>query len=155
MRHRWWRLLLALLVTASLSLSCGRGPDLSRPPEIRYGEDVCDQCRMIISEARFAAAYVTAAGDTRRFDDIGDMLAYMGDRHEDVAAIWVHDYETEAWLRAEEAHYVVSEHVHTPMGHGIVAFADDARAEAFAAEVGGQVAAWPELQAMGVGHVHP
>ena len=40
--------------------ACGGGTDTTQPPEILYGQDVCDECDMIISEEKYAAAYWTA-----------------------------------------------------------------------------------------------
>jgi len=113
--------------------ACQSSVDLTQPPDIRYGEDICDQCGMIISEPRFAAGYITAEGETRRFDDIGDMIVYHMEMGEDVAVFWVHDFETAEWLRADEATLAYIENLITPMGSGLVAFADpDAAAAAVA-----------------------
>lgn len=132
-------LLLVNLILAGLLLAaCSSGPDLETPPDIRYGEDSCDRCLMIINEARYAAAYMTDDGETRRFDDIGGMVAYTQEVTEDVAVFWVHDFDTEEWLKGEAAFYVTSDQA-TPMGFGIVAFADQERAEAWAAEMDGVV----------------
>jgi copper chaperone NosL len=146
-RREWGRSLpLSLIVLlAILLVSCQPRPSLDAPPEIRYGEDTCDLCHMIINEARFAAAYVTRQGEARRFDDIGDLLAYHAAHAEEVAAFWVHDYDTEEWLRAEQATFVVSDAFHTPMGHGIVAVADAARAQELAASTGGEVVSFSAL----------
>lgn len=100
---------------------------------------------MIISEARFAAAYVTRQGTVRRFDDLGDLVLYHRSHAEDVAVFWVHDYDTRAWLKADQAFFVVSPAVHTPMGHGIVAFHDRDRAAAMAAEHQGKVMPFADL----------
>lgn len=123
----WLPLLLGFLWVAS---GCQTGPPLDKAPEISYGKDVCDQCGMIISEPRFAASYITRQGEAHRFDDIGDMLVYNARRREDVAVFWVHDYETEEWLRAENAYFVLDKGYITPMGHGLIAAKDRARAEA-------------------------
>ncbi len=132
---RSWILVLILL----LLVACSASPDLSQPPEIVYGEDICDECNMIVSEPRFAAAIYTVGGEARRFDDIGDMCTYYGTHEEEVARFWVHDYDTEAWLLAEEAAFVLSSEVYTPMAFGVVAFSEATRAEAFATEVDGVV----------------
>ncbi len=124
-------ILLALLVVLG---ACQAQPDLSQPPEIVYGEDMCTECGMIISEPRFAAAYYTQDGEARGFDDIGGMLTHHAEHQEKVAQFWVHDYETEEWIVAEEAFYVSGEELHTPMGFGVVAFSDQERAESFAAQ---------------------
>ena len=139
--------LVVVLAVLSLTLlaACGGGPDLDEPPDIRYGEDVCDRCLMIINEARYAAAYVKPDGEARRFDDIGGMVAYIDEVAEDVAVFWVHDYDTEEWLKADEAFYVESDDLVTPMGFGIVAFADRSRAEEWAAEQAGILRSYSEM----------
>jgi copper chaperone NosL len=139
--------LLAVVLMLGL-MACGGGTSLDEPPEILYGQDVCDECNMIINEPKHAAAYVTAEGEARRFDDIGDMLAYNQRNQEDVHQFWVHDYNTEAWVKADEAFFVVSSGQPTPMGWGILAFADQASADAFIAGGTGLIATWADLLAM-------
>jgi copper chaperone NosL len=131
---------LAILVLAA----CQPEVDLDRPPDIVYGEDVCERCSMIINEARYAAAYVTGDGQAHLFDDIGGMVAYNAAAADDVLVFWVHDFETEEWLKAEDAHYVKSD-LMTPMGFGIIAFAGLNRAQTWAAEQGGMVMTFEEL----------
>ena len=43
-----------LLLLAWLLAGCGGAEEVVAPPEIRYGEDVCTMCNMLISEPRFA-----------------------------------------------------------------------------------------------------
>jgi copper chaperone NosL len=121
-----WPLLFLLIL---LLVGCGQAANTSEPPKILYGQDVCDRCNMIISEEKYAAAYWTQAGEARRFDDIGGMLAHITENTEEVVSYWVHDFETGEWIRAEEAFYVADSDLITPMGFGIVAFADEALAE--------------------------
>lgn len=142
-RHRFGLLLLFFLAILLL-VACGSEIDFDAPPDIVYGEDVCERCSMIINEARYAAAYVTEDGQAHRFDDIGGMLAYNAELADDVVVFWVHDFDSEEWLRADEAHYVKGDHM-TPMGFGIIAFAGRDRAAAWAAEQGGMVMAFDEL----------
>lgn len=137
-------ILLLILSVLMTIVSCSSGPDLDEPPDIRYGEDSCDRCLMIINEARFAAAYVTDAGQIRRFDDIGGMVAYTEEISEDRAVYWVHDFDTEEWLKAYEAFYVESQQ-QSPMGFGIIAFADQQRAEQWAMENDGVMLTFTDL----------
>lgn len=123
-----------------------KAPDLSAPPQIRYGEDVCDQCNMIINEPRFAAAYFSEDGDTRRFDDIGEMFLYADDNNEAVRSYWVHGYEDESWLEADNATYVHSPDLMTPMGWGLAAFSDGDDAQAFSIERNGTVMTFDALR---------
>jgi copper chaperone NosL len=127
------RLTMALPMLALLFLAaCGRQVDTERPPEIIYGQDVCDRCGMIVNEENFAAAYWTKTGEARRFDDIGGMLAYITEESEEVATYWVHDFASGEWIRAEEATFVLDEDLMTPMGFGIAAFEVEAKAQAMA-----------------------
>lgn len=125
-------LVLSTFVLLALA-ACGGQSDLDNPPEIMYGQDVCDDCGMIITEAKHSAAYITTGGETRRFDDIGDMIAYDRANAEDVHAFWVHDFNTEEWVKADAATFVMDPAVMTPMGWGILAFTTQADAQAHAA----------------------
>jgi copper chaperone NosL len=151
-----WRLIGSLLLfcfVAVLLVACGSEVDFDDPPEIVYGEDVCERCSMIINEARYAAAYMTEDGEAHRFDDIGGMLARNEEVAEDVVVFWVHDFDSEEWLKADQAHYVKGDHI-TPMGFGIIAFADHERAEAWAAEEGGMVMTFDQLLGEGASDEH-
>lgn len=127
-------LLLVLVTLLALMTACGGGAEtFDEPPEILFGQDVCSNCNMIISEANFASAYWTTGGEARRFDDMGEMLEYIHSNPEEIASTWVHDVNTAEWLRAEDAWIVMNAGLMTPMGTGIVAVAneEDARALAF------------------------
>lgn len=129
---------LFLAFAAFLFLSaCGSSVDLEATPEILYGQDVCTECGMIISDARFAASYTTTDGQVRVFDDIGDMLLHMGKKQEDVHIYWVHDFHSEAWINAQKATFVLNTDLATPMGWGLAAFDGGDDADAYAAEHGG------------------
>ncbi len=139
----------AMTIVAIASAGCGGAQSGEpQPPEIAFGRDMCEQCGMVISEARFASATVLKDGTTRKFDDIGDMMMYHMDRpDQQVAAYFVHDYNTEAWIRAEPAFYVHSDGIKSPMGHGLAAFAVKADAEAYATKAGGRVLNFDEMRA--------
>lgn len=140
-RYSMGLILLMLLLLAA----CGQAALTAQtPPEILYGEDVCDHCGMIISDERFAAALVIETGPNRLehriFDDIGDMFGYVDELNKaqaqgleegaKIVTYFVHDYHSLEWLDAREAYFVVSESVHSPMGSGMAAFAQAAEAEA-------------------------
>lgn len=130
---KFWRLgPAALLLGLLLATACQQTVDTSQPPEIAYGQDVCDNCNMLISEEKFAAAYWTADGQARRFDDLGEMVSYMQSNPEEIASVWVHDVNSAEWLPAEDAFFVMNAGLSTPMGTGIVAVAGEAEAKALA-----------------------
>jgi copper chaperone NosL len=130
-----------------LLAACSSAAGEIQPPEIHYGEDVCDACGMLISNAKFAAAAVEADGTAHKFDDIGDLVSYYG-KHDGAKAYFVHDYLSEKWLRAEAALFIASPQIQTPMAHGIAAYADQAAAETAAQKYGVQVMKFNELRQM-------
>lgn len=145
------RLFFLLLALALLAAGCAQGTAEIKPPEIRYGEDVCAECVMIISDPRFAAAYTYEVGpgryDNALFDDIGDMLIYA-DKHPEhqVVAWWVHDYDSKEWLDGQKAVYVFSNSLQTPMAQGTAAFATQQAALRLADELQGELLDWNGLQ---------
>ena len=109
------------------------------PPLVRYGTDECADCGMILSDERFAAALrVITNGESRDllFDDIGDMLEYeRANPTAQVSRRFVHDFDTRQWIDPAAAHFIKSDELHTPMGSGIAAFADEQRARARAEQI--------------------
>jgi copper chaperone NosL len=114
-----------LLISTLFVISCNSGGLPDQAPTIRYGEDPCDECFMLINEARYAAAYTTTGGQSRRFDDIGCLLAYHSKHREDVANFWVAGFSTQKWVIADSALYFKSDSIQTPMGFGIIAFENE------------------------------
>lgn len=146
--------LTSLLISFCLVLLTACGGEAitpEMPPEILYGEDVCDQCGMIISDERFAAGLVVEVEsgiyEHRIFDDIGEMIAYAQEHASEppIVSYFVHDYHSKEWLDAEIAYFVQSETMLTPMGYGLVAFAHKPEAEAWAQEWQGSVFSFAEL----------
>jgi copper chaperone NosL len=139
--------LIALAVLALALFGCSSSIDLEAQPDLRLGEDVCEQCGMIISEEAFAAAIRLNDGKQLLFDDIGDMVTYFRLKGGDVAVFWIHDYTTRTWVHADNAYYVASNDLVTPMGHGITGFALETNADALVADIGGVVHTWDDLLA--------
>lgn len=143
-------LLLGALLLLLLAWGCAEGSSTIAPPAIRYGEDLCAECNMVISDPRFAAGYVYEVREGRyrslAFDDIGDLLVHMAKHPEHTIIAWyVHDYQSEEWLDATTAYYVVGEQIRTPMNHGIAAHATEAAATAMAVNLAGEVMDWATL----------
>jgi copper chaperone NosL len=150
------RALLILWIALAALAGCKPQPEGPQPPEIRYGQDSCSACGMVIDEARFAAATLLVSGAYLKFDDAGEMLKYHMDHPEDQVAAWfVHDYPSEEWIRGEQAYFVKSLDLQTPMGSGIAAFADQAAAESFAAERNGEVYSLDKIRAQTHMAEHP
>jgi copper chaperone NosL len=127
---------------------CKPQPEGPQPPEIRYGQEACSACGMVIDDPRFAAATLLVSGEYLKFDDVGEMLSYHMNHPQDQVAAWfVHDYPTEKWIRGEQAFFVKSQGLQTPMGSGTAAFAHQVAAESFAAERNGEVFSLDKIRA--------
>jgi len=124
------------LATLFLLASC-RSSTPGDIPQIVFGRDACARCGMLVSEKRFASGYVDAAGKSVIFDDVGELLAAATEDPTLSKAAFVTDVEDGEWTRAEAAFYARVPALATPMGTGVAAFKDRARAEIFTKKRGG------------------
>ena len=115
-------------------------------PRIRYGEETCDRCRMIISEKRFASAYRTSDSILRKFDDVGCAVLHRVEQAEQIKQFWAYDYEETAWLDRSQAFFVHGKDLLTPMGYGIVAVETEKEARRLAEKIKGQIVEFDQLQ---------
>ena len=134
-----------LLVFASLVLAACQAPP-ANPVDIRE-QDACARCKMPISDLRYVGEVIGKAGAPLKFDDIGCLVGYVKSRQPkpDFRASYVMDYDTKQWVKTEEASFVRSEKIQTPMSSGMVAFRDKARAESVASQFQGQVLTFNDL----------
>ncbi len=140
------RLLVVMLVLAVTACAAPpRGGDA--PPPLAIGRDICTRCGMIIEDARFASGYTSDDGSYALFDDIGGMLQWAAANGELHARMWVHDFDSRAWIDAATATYVRGA-LESPMGFGITAFGTHAAATAFSDLEGGDIYDWDGLLAL-------
>ena len=132
-----------IVVMLGLIAGCGTR-DPRHPPVIRYGQETCAWCRMLISEEPFAAALVLG-DDVEKFDDLGCLVRAWVAHPRPQARVWVHDRGSLAWIDGRTAAYVVSPDRASPMGSGLSAFADAAAARTTAEHAGGRVVGFDEL----------
>ena len=139
----------AILVAFSIALlfvlaSC---QSATLEPVVIEANDMCAFCRMSISEKRYAAELIDHDGEVSKFDDIGCMANFRKQKNDDgsTAATFVMDFERREWLKAEDAFYVRSPEFKTPMSGGVVAFKDEANAQAAAAKYHGTMLRFAEL----------
>ena len=135
------RYLLAFLLACAIAslivlAQCQRG---ATGPVAIEADDMCSFCRMSISEKRYAAELIDADGEVFKFDDIGCMANFIKQKRNNspVNAIFVMDFDRREWLRAEDAFYVRSAEIKTPMNGGMVAFKDQSSADAAMAKYQG------------------
>ena len=109
--------------------------------------DMCSFCRMSISEKRYAAELIDDEGQAFKFDDIGCMANFIKQKRNSapIQATFVMDFDRREWLKAENAFYVRSAELKTPMNGGIVAFNDQSSAEAANAKYHGTMLRFAEV----------
>lgn len=135
------------VLTAMLAAGCAPERD-SGPPRLRFGEIMCAECGMLVSEPRFAAAARTASGDVIAFDDTGCLLRHAGHAARLDWQLWVPAEPDGAWIDARTASFVHRADLATPMGYGLTAVAGavDGSAMNFAAAAEAAARATPQPQ---------
>lgn len=113
---------------------------------IDKGLDTCEYCRMTISDSHYAAEIIEKR-KIHKFDDIGCLLAYAQTHNLNSgnARFWVIDFDTVNWITGEEAYFVISPQIHTPMSHGIAAFKNPIKADEIADKTNGKVVRFESL----------
>lgn len=115
-----------LLLLALLAACSPAGPP--PPAPLDTANEACRHCRMMVSDARFAAQLVAPGEEPLFFDDAGclrDFLAENPDRHAGFTA-YVADHRTRAWVSADLAVFTRVERLSTPMDSHLIAHADAA-----------------------------
>lgn len=136
----------AMLVAGLATLgACGA----IEPRPVQLGAEECAECRMVIDEPRFVAQALTTKGRAHSFDSVECLAAFVAAgtvAEAEVHSLWVADFaEPERWVAAEEAVFLRSPGLRTPMGGGLSAHADAHGARAAQDELGGEVLRWAEV----------
>jgi len=134
-----WKIGVIALGIGAFLLRCGGAKG---PVPIEAGEDLCNFCRMVITDLRFAAEIIDEKGNVYKFDDIHCMIALAREKDftpEKTRGFFVLDYQTKEWVRAEKAFFVKGQEIWTPMAGGVVAFKDRQAAMNLAREKGAKL----------------
>ncbi|MDI5892769.1 nitrous oxide reductase accessory protein NosL [Halomonas rhizosphaerae] len=150
-------LLIALLASLLLS-GCGESEpeDLAAAQPIEAG-DSCHVCGMLIEEfpGPKGEAFLDSQGEALKFCSTMDLFAFLKQPENEtrLSHAYVHDIgvppwgepSDEAFIRAEEAWYVVGHDRRGAMGHTLASFAEQADAETFRKAHGGELVAYEEI----------
>ena len=131
---------LVMTLVVLLIISCSNDKEL-RPVDINYGQDICERCKMIISEEKFSSQLIMQNGTVYNFDDIGGMIVYILENEitPEKEKIFVKDFYSNKWLGLSDAIYVSIDNIKTPMNFGLVAVADSSTASDLISKHGGRV----------------
>lgn len=134
----------AALVGLALA-ACSRGP--AKPAPLDTRNETCAHCRMMVSDARFAAQLVAPREEPRFFDDLGCLRDWLRNHPERPrgAVAFVADHRTKEWVRAAAAAYTRIPGLETPMDSHLVAHRDSTGRDADPTAAGGAPVAREEL----------
>ncbi|MGV8915669.1 MAG: nitrous oxide reductase accessory protein NosL [Kaistella sp.] len=111
---------LLLAGSALLVIACAK----SGPQDFLVESDQCDNCKMTITDAKYATQLITEKGRIYKFDDISCMTMYESSEAEKAvnATKYVIDYPTGKFLELPKAHLITGGSIKSPMGGNTQAF---------------------------------
>lgn len=133
-----------LVLAAAFVSGCSQ-----KPQEVRYGEDQCAHCKMVITDPRFASEIVTSKGKAIKFDAIECMASYIKNNQDELAdaKLWVSDFAKEgSWVDARKAYYVQSQEIQSPMGKSLLAFKTTDELNNHLKKYPGKELSWQQVQ---------
>lgn len=92
----------------------------NKPKDPLWGKQSCSNCRMILSEKRYAAQRVLTSGKTYYYDDINCALIHRHGVNDGV--LYVRPHGGSEWIDAKKARYNAG--LMTPMDSGVGAVKD-------------------------------
>ena len=103
----------------------------SEPQAIAVGKDQCENCKMTITEPKYATQLITEKGRIYKFDDISCMKDYEVSNTESTgnAKTYVADFPTGNFIESSTATFIKGGDIKSPMGGNTQAFQDKAAAE--------------------------
>lgn len=143
----------AVLAMVSVGVSLLLGGCKAGPEPIRYGQDECSGCKMIISDSRFGAEILTRKGRVLKFDDLFCMNDYVkrgAIAEADIAQRFVSDFNRRhVFIAVGQAHFLKDGGIISPMHGDIAAFATQAELDTFKSQLGSGVAVrWAVVSAL-------
>ena len=131
-------------------MCCGLWSCQANPEPIDYGHDECAHCRMIISDRKFGGELITQKGKLYKFDSIECMAAYYGGTSvPEVQSLWTIDFSNPGmWVKADEAFYMQSKNLPSPMGMFLSSYAVREKAEEMKAQLQGDLLNWQEVMGL-------
>ncbi len=125
MKRIFYITLFAFLFVLSVG-GCSKKSSTGEAVQMHWDRDMCERCKMAISERKFAVQVVNPQdGKVYKFDDIGCAVLWFDEEKipwKDQAKIWITDAKTGKWIDARKAKY--TDDSITPMAYGFAAYTD-------------------------------
>jgi copper chaperone NosL len=132
-----------IFLCASVFMSCSGG----KAEPVRLNKDQCDNCKMTISDGKFACEILTDKGKTLKFDDLGCLFNYKKANPATIVKSYlVGDYtQNNQMIDAAAATYFMAEGLNSPMGGNMAAFKEKADAASNAQKFNAPLMDWKQL----------
>ncbi len=115
-----WSLVVVFLLAIAF-VGCEKKEFTSKPAKMHWDRDMCERCKMAISERKFAVQAIDTQNKVHKFDDIGCFVLWKKEDAPNltIKKVWIPDFETGKWIDAKRAYYTHG--VISPMGFGFAA----------------------------------
>lgn len=142
--HRFFLLSLVTMIYIVLLVSCSK-----QPQAINYGKDACHYCQMTIVDKIHGAEIVTDKGKIFKFDAAECLINFKNELTESSDYQFLTNYfeEPSRFIQMNEANYLISEKLPSPMGASLTAFKTENALKKLQREKGGEAYNWEELNA--------
>lgn len=121
----------------------------TKPEPFQPGKDVCEFCKMGITDTRFGGEVITKKGKIHKFDDVHCMIGFLkngGEAEKNIARKVVLNFEKpNEFIDALSASFVTSPQLKSPMGSNTGSFQNKASAGEYVKNNAGHVLQWSEL----------
>lgn len=132
-----------LLAVFILLAGCGNGAG-NAPQAIDEDVDICATCTMMVQDNQFSAQIVEGSGEVFKFDDIGCMAMYINN-YQPEGQPFVRDFYSKEWIAVDNALFVATADVETPMNYGFLPFANQENLDKFLSESSGEELTWATI----------
>jgi copper chaperone NosL len=119
-----------------------------KPEPINYGQDVCDLCKMNITDNKFAAEIVTKKGKVYKFDSIECLLTFKDLEldEKEIHSEWVNDFSNPGnMINLKEAYFLQSDVFRSPMGLNVLSFSSKEKRDEIKNQNGGKELTYNEV----------
>lgn len=136
---------ITILFAALLLASCS-----PKPEPIDYGNDVCDFCKMNITDNKYAAELVTSKGKVYKYDSIECLFQFKDlefKSDDEIHSELVNDFSNPGELiDLKKAFFLKSEMFRSPMGMNVLSVSSEEKLNEIKSQHGGEILTYNEVK---------
>lgn len=135
---------ITILFAALLLASCS-----PKPEPIDYGNDICDFCKMNITDNKYAAELVTSKGKVYKFDSIECLFQFKDlefKSDDEIHSELVNDFSNPGELiDLRKSFFLKSEVFRSPMGMNVLSVSSEEKLNEIKSQHGGEILTYNEV----------